>query len=188
MGDKKSMELLKEYNEEKFHIQHAITVSKLMEYFAEKKGEDPIYWGEVGLLHDIDFEKYPEEHCVKAVGILKENGYDDDFIRHIVSHGYGICSDVEPVEYMEKILFSVDELSGIIFAYALMRPSKSAKDMKLKSLKKKFKDKSFAAGCSRDVIRKGAEMLGIELDELLQMTLDAMSEKEDQINSEMSTI
>ncbi len=188
MDREKSMELLKKYNEEKFHIQHGITVSKIMEYFAEKNGEDPEYWGEVGLLHDIDFERYPEEHCVKAVDILKENGYDDDFIRHIVSHGYGICTDVEPVEYMEKVLFSVDELSGIIFAYSLMRPSKSAKDMKLKSLKKKFKDKSFAAGCSRDTIRKGAEILNIELDELLQMTLDAIAEKEDEINSEMNSI
>lgn len=184
MDNKKGFELLKEYNEEKFHIQHGITVSKIMEYFAEKNEEDPTYWGEVGLLHDVDFEKYPEKHCVKAVDILKENGYDDEFIRHIVSHGYGICSDVEPVEYMEKVLFSVDELSGIIFAYALMRPSKSTKDMKLKSLKKKFKDKSFAAGCSRDTIKKGAEMLGVELDELLQMTLDAMAEKEDDINKE----
>lgn len=185
MSREEALKLLKEYNKEKFHIQHAITVEKVMEYFAEIENEDPKYWGIVGLLHDIDFEMYPDEHCVKAIDILKENNYSEDFITSVISHGYGICSDVKPEKKMEKILYAVDELTGLIFAASLMRPSKSTKDMKLKSLKKKFKDKSFAAGCSRDTIRKGAEMLDMELDELLQTTLLAMQEKEDEIFSEI---
>ncbi|QQK07478.1 HDIG domain-containing metalloprotein [Miniphocaeibacter halophilus] len=185
MDRDKALELLKEYNKEKFHIQHAITVEKVMEYFAEIENEDPKYWGIVGLLHDIDFEMYPEEHCVKAIEILENNGYDEEFITSVISHGYGICSDVKPSKKMEKILYAVDELTGLIFAASLMRPSKSTKDMKLKSLKKKFKDKSFAAGCSRDTIRNGAEMLNMELDELLENTLVAMQEKEDEILSQI---
>ncbi len=180
----KAIELLKEYNTEDFHVLHGITVGKVMEHFAEQKNEDPVYWGTVGLLHDIDFGKYPEQHCVKAVDILKENGYDDEFINSVVSHGYGICSEVEPTKYMEKVLYSVDELTGIIGAASLMRPSKSYQDMNLKSVKKKFKDKSFAAGCSRDIIKNGAEMLEVEIDELLIKTLEALKAKEEEIKNE----
>lgn len=166
--------LLKTYNKEDFHIKHALTVEGTMRYFAEKLGYDPEYWGLVGLLHDIDFEMYPDEHCQKAPELLKEGGLDDEFIRSVCSHGYGICSEIEPTHQMEKVLFATDELTGLIGACALMRPSKSVQDMEVKSVKKKFKDKKFAAGCSRDVIRQGAEMLGWELDELFQETILAM--------------
>lgn len=169
-----AFDLLKKYNKEEFHIKHALTVEGTMRYFAEKLGHDPEYWGLVGLLHDIDFEMYPEEHCKKAPELLKEGGLEDDFIRSVCSHGYGLCSDVEPTHEMEKVLFATDELTGLIGACALMRPSKSVQDMEVKSVKKKFKDKKFAAGCSRDVIRQGAEMLGWELDELFQETILAM--------------
>ena len=135
-----------------------------------------------GLLHDVDFELYPEEHCIKAPELLKEIDASDELIHAVCSHGYGICSEVEPIHEMEKILFATDELTGLIWAAAKMRPSKSTKDMELSSLKKKFKDKKFAAGCSRDIIKRGAEQLGWELDELLQKTLEAMQEVEDKIN------
>ena len=176
--------LLKKYNKEEFHIRHAITVEQVMRYFARKNGYDEDFWGLVGLLHDVDFEKYPDEHCKKAPELLKEIGASDDMVRAICSHGYGICSDIEPVHDMEKILFATDELTGIIWAAAKMRPSLSTKDMELKSLKKKFKDKKFAAGCSRDVIEEGAVRLGWELDDLLNQTLDAMKEVEDTISEE----
>ena len=172
-----AFELLKKYNEEPFHIQHAETVEGTMRYFAEKLGygDDVDFWGMVGLLHDIDFEMWPEEHCVKAPELLKEAGIEDDMIRAIVCHGWGMTGvDVAPEHEMEKVLFACDELTGLIGAAALMRPSKSCQDMELKSLKKKFKDKHFAAGCDREVIKRGAEMLGWELDELLNETLEAM--------------
>ena len=176
-----ALELLKKYNKEEFHIHHGKTVEGTMRYFAEKLGygDEADFWATVGLLHDIDFEMWPEEHSKKAPELLKEAGVDDRMIHAVVSHGYGLCSDVEPEHEMEKVLFACDELTGLIGAAALMRPSKSCKDMELKSLKKKFKDKRFAAGCDRDVIIKGAEMLGWDLDQLLSETLEAMKTCED---------
>lgn len=185
--------LLKKYNKDPFHIQHALTVEAVMKYFAAKLGyeSEAEYWGVVGLLHDIDFELFPEQHCVKAPELLREAGVPDDMIHAIVSHGYGHTVanghtiDVEPTREMEKVLFAVDELTGLIWSASLMRPSKSAKDMELKSLKKKYKSKGFAAGCSRDVIEKGAAQLGWELDQLLESTLAAMAATEDIINAEI---
>ncbi|MBR3147178.1 MAG: hydrolase [Eubacterium sp.] len=177
-----ALELLKKYNKEEFHIHHGKTVGGVMRIMAEKLGygDEADFWELCGLLHDIDFELWPEEHCQKAPELLREAGCDERLIHAVCSHGYGQCSTVVPEHQMEKILFAVDELTGIIGAAALMRPSKSCKDMELKSLKKKFKDKKFAAGCSRDVIRQGADMLGWELDELLSETLDAMKQLPDQ--------
>ena len=167
-------ELVMRYNKEPFHLQHAETVSKVMGEIAKRYDPDNVeFWAAVGMLHDIDFELWPEQHCVKANELLHELDVDEDVIHAVVSHGYGICSDVEPVKYMEKMLFAVDELTGLIGAAALMRPT-GISDMEPKSVVKKFKDKKFAAGCSRDVIRKGAEMLGMELNELITLTLDAM--------------
>ena len=168
--------LLNEFNKEPFHLQHSETVEGVMRWFANELGygEEADFWATVGLLHDLDFEMYPEQHCKKCVEIMRERGLDERLIHAVASHGFGICSDVEPEHTMEKVLFATDESTGLIGAAALMRPSKSVKDMELKSLKKKFKDKKFAAGCSRDVIQKGAEMLGWELDELLEKTLEAM--------------
>ena len=185
--------LLKKYNKESFHIQHALTVEAVMKWYAKELGyeEDTEYWGIIGLLHDIDFELYPEEHCLKAPELLREAGVGEDVIHSVVSHGYGItvgCGatiDVEPQHEMEKVLFAADELTGLIWAAALMRPSKSTKDMDLKSLKKKYKSKGFAAGCSREVIQRGADQLGWELTRLLTMTLAAMAASEDTINAEM---
>lgn len=177
-----ALELLKKYNKEDFHIRHALTVEGVMRYFAKQYGHDEEFWGLVGLLHDVDFEVYPEEHCKKAPELLKEVEASDEFIHAVCSHGYGLCSDVEPTHEMEKILFATDELTGLIGAAAIMRPSKSVQDMELSSLKKKFKDKKFAAGCSRDVIKEGAERLGWELDKLLEETLLAMRVDEAQIN------
>ena len=167
-------EILMQYNKEAFHIQHAETVSKVMGEFAkEYDSENVDFWRTVGMLHDIDFELYPEQHCVKANEMLHEMGMDEELIHAVVSHGYGICADVEPVKYMEKVLFAIDELTGLIGAAALMRPT-GISDMEAKSVVKKFKDKKFAAGCSRDVIQRGADMLGIELRELIAITIDAM--------------
>ena len=185
--------LLKKYNKDPFHIQHALTVEAVMKWYANELGygEDAEYWGIVGLLHDIDFELYPEEHCLKAPEMLREAGVGEDVIHAVVSHGYGItvgCGktiDVEPEHEMEKVLFAADELTGLIWAAALMRPSKSTKDMELKSLKKKYKSKGFATGCSREVIERGAEQLGWELQKLLTMTLQAMADCEDEIKAEM---
>ena len=185
--------LLKKYNKDPFHIQHALTVEAVMKWYANELGygEDAEYWGIVGLLHDIDFELYPEEHCLKAPEMLREAGVGEDVIHSVVSHGYGItvgCGvtiDVAPEQEMEKVLFAADELTGLIWAAALMRPSKSTKDMELKSLKKKYKSKGFAAGCSREVIERGAQQLGWELEKLLTMTLQAMADCEDEIKSEM---
>ena len=177
--------LLKKYNQEPFHILHALTVEGVMRWYARELGygEDEDYWGITGLLHDIDFEQYPEQHCVKAPELLQAAGVGEDMIRSICSHGYGICSDVEPVHQMEKVLFAADELTGLIGAVARMRLSKSCKDMEVSSLKKKFKDKKFAAGCSRDVIRQGADKLGWELEELFAKTIEAMRSCEDAVNA-----
>ena len=185
--------LLKKYNKDPFHIQHALTVEAVMKWYANELGygEDAEYWGIVGLLHDIDFELYPEEHCLKAPEMLREAGVGEDVIHSVVSHGYGItvgCGvtiDVAPEQEMEKVLFAADELTGLIWAAALMRPSKSTKDMELKSLKKKYKSKGFAAGCSREVNEQGAQKLGWELEKLLTMTLQAMAASEDTINAEL---
>lgn len=172
-----AFELLKRYNKEDFHIYHGETVEGVMRYFAEKLGYDAEveFWGMVGLLHDIDFEMWPEEHCIKAPELLKEAGIEDNMIRAIVCHGWGMTGvDVAPEHEMEKVLFACDELTGLIGAAALMRPSKSVQDMEVKSVKKKFKDKKFAAGCSRDIIIQGAEMLGWELEKLFEETILAM--------------
>ena len=181
--------LLKKYNKEAFHIQHALTVEGVLRWYANDLGysEDEEYWGITGLLHDIDYELYPEEHCKKAPELLKEGGVAEDMIYSICSHAYGICSDVEPKHEMEKVLFAADELTGLIWSAALMRPSKSVEDMELKSLKKEFKDKRFAAGCSRDVIRQGAENLGWELDTLLEKTILAMRSCEAAISEAMAS-
>lgn len=181
-----ALELLKKYNKEDFHIHHGLTVEAVMRYFAEKLGygEDADFWALCGLLHDIDFEMWPDEHCVKAPELLREAGVEEDMIHAIVAHGYGECCDVAPEHEMEKVLFAVDELTGLIGAAALMRPSKSTKDMELKSLKKKYKDKKFAAGCSREIIQKGAEQLGWELEKLQAETLEAMQACEDAIAAE----
>lgn len=182
MDREKALEILKKYNKEEFHIRHALTVEGVMRYFANEMNEDLEYWGIVGLLHDVDFEMYPEEHCIKCVELLKENGVEDKMIHSICSHAYGMHTDIKPEHIMEKILFATDELTGLIWATTKMRPSKSTKDMEVSSLKKKFKDKKFAAGCSRDVIKQGAEMLGWELDILFEKTILAMREDEDKIN------
>ena len=182
-----ALALLKKYNRDPFHVQHAYTVEAVMKRFANELGygDDAEFWGIVGLLHDIDFEQFPDQHCVKAPELLREAGVDEEIIHAVVSHGYGITVDVEPTHEMEKVLFAVDELTGLIWAAALMRPSKSCKDMELKSLKKKYKSKGFAAGCSRDVIEDGAKRLGWELDALLERTLQAMAACEDLINEEI---
>lgn len=171
-----AFELLKKYNKEAFHIQHGLTVEGVMRWYAKELGygEEEDYWGITGLLHDIDFELYPEEHCQKAPELLREGGVGEDMIYSVCSHGYGICSDLEPKHEMEKVLFAADELTGLIWSAALMRPSKSVMDMEIKSLKKKFKDKRFAAGCSREVITDGAGRLGWELNELFEKTILAM--------------
>ena len=189
-------DLLKKYNKDPFHIQHALTVETVMKWYAEELGfgADAEYWGIVGLLHDIDFELYPAEHCLKAPELLRDGGVSEDIIHAVCSHGYGItveCGttiDVEPVHEMEKVLFAADELTGLIWAAALMRPSKSTKDMELKSLKKKYKSKGFAAGCSREVIERGAAQLNWELEKLLTMTLQAMAATEDEIKAEMEDL
>ena len=189
-----ALALLKKYNKDPFHMQHALTVEAVMRWYAKELGygDAEEYWGIVGLLHDIDFELYPEEHCLKAPELLREGGVGEDIIHAVVSHGYGItvgCGvtlDVAPEHEMEKVLFAADELTGLIGAAALMRPSKSTKDMELKSLKKKYKSKGFAAGCSREVIERGAGQLGWDLEKLLTMTLQAMSATEDTIQAEMA--
>jgi putative nucleotidyltransferase with HDIG domain len=185
MDREKALSLLLTYNKEKFHIQHALTVEAVMKWFAGKQGYDVNFWGIVGLLHDLDYEMYPEQHCIKAAEILRAENYGEDVVHAVCSHGYKITVDVEPVHEMEKILYAVDELTGLIGAAAKMRPSGSVSDMELKSLKKKFKDKSFAAGCSRDIIRKGAEMLEWDLDKLMTLTLEAMRSSEFGIAAEM---
>ena len=182
-----ALKLLEKYNKEPFHIQLGLTVEGVMRGYAKELGygEEEEYWGQVGLLHDIDFELYPEQHCIKAPDLLKEGGVGEDMIYSVCSHGYGICCDIKPEHEMEKVLFAADELTGLIWSAALMRPSKSVMDMEVKSLKKKFKDKKFAAGCSRDVIRQGAENLGWELDELFEKTILAMRSCEAEIQKAM---
>ena len=181
------LELLKKYNKEPFHILHGLTVEGTMRWFANELGygEDADFWAMAGLLHDIDFEMYPEQHCIKAPELLREAGAEEELIHAICSHGYGIACDVKPEHEMEKVLFAVDELTGLVGAAARMRPSRSVMDMEVSSLKKKFKDKKFAAGCSRDIIRTGAERLGWELDELFAKTIEAMRSCEDAVNAEM---
>ncbi len=166
--------MIEKYNKEEFHLQHAQTVSKVMAWLACRYDPEQVeYWAAVGMLHDIDFELWPEEHCLKAVDLLRQEQIDEDMIHAVVSHGWGLCSEVKPERYMEKMLFAVDELTGLIGAAALMRPT-GLEGMEVKSVMKKFKDKKFAAGCSRDVIRQGAELLEMELSELIQLTLEAM--------------
>ena len=186
----KAFELLKKYNKDPFHIRHAITVEAVMKWYAKDLGysDDAEYWGIVGLLHDIDFEQYPDQHCIKAPDLLQEAGVGEDIIHSVCSHGYGITVDIKPEHEMEKVLFASDELTGLIWAAALMRPSKSTKDMELKSLKKKYKSKGFAAGCNRDIIEQGAEMLGWDLSVLLEKTLKAIQESEDSVNAQMEQI
>ena len=183
-------DLLTQYNKEPFHLRHAITVEHVMGWFARELGygEEAEHWSVVGLLHDLDFEQWPEEHCVKCRELMRQAGVEEDFIRSVASHGWGICSEIKPEHEMEKVLFACDELTGLIGAAALMRPSKSAKDMELKSLKKKFKDKKFAAGCSREIIADGAQLLGWELDKLLEMTLRAMQDREDTIEGAVAAL
>ena len=185
-----ALSLLKKYNQEPFHLQHAFTVEAVMRWYANELGYagEAGFWALVGLLHDVDFERWPDEHCKKAPELLAEINADEAFVHAVCSHGYGLCSDVEPQHEMEKVLFAADELTGLVGAAALMRPSKSTQDMELSSLKKKFKDKKFAAGCSRDVIRQGAERLGWELDKLLDMTLQAMRAGEADIAAQMTEL
>ena len=182
-----ALKLLMTYNKDTFHIRHALTVESIMRYFANKLGyyQEEDYWGIVGLLHDLDYEMWPDEHCIKVVELLKDVNVDNDMVDAICSHGYGYRVDIEPKHEMEKILYACDELTGLIGACALMRPSKSCKDMELKSLKKKFKDIKFAAGCSRDIINKGADMLGWDIDRLLEETLLAMKDEEEIIENQL---
>ena len=185
-----AFKLLKEYNKDSFHIKHALTVEGVMKYFAEKLGygEQKEFWGIVGLLHDLDFEKYPEEHCIKEQEIMKEKGIDEKIIHATASHGYNLTVDIKPEHEMEKILYATDELTGLIGAVAIMRPSKSVQDLELKSVKKKYKNEKFAAGCSRKVIEDGAEMLGWELDKLIEETILAMRVDEEKINNFMRNV
>ena len=186
MDRTEAIQLLQKYNKEPFHIMHGLTVEGVMRWYANELGygDQADYWGLVGLLHDVDFEMYPEQHCKKAPELLKEIHASDDFIHSVVCHGYGICVDIAPDQEMEKVLFAADELTGIIWAAAKMRPSKSTKDMEVKSLKKKFKDKKFAAGCSRDIIKQGADMLGWDLNDLFDKTILAMRSCEDGVRKE----
>ena len=183
-------DLLTQYNKEPFHLRHAITVEHVMGWYARELGygEEAEHWSIVGLLHDLDFEQWPEEHCVKCRELMRQAGVEEDFIRSVASHGWGICSEIKPEHEMEKVLFACDELTGLIGAAALMRPSRSTRDMELKSLKKKFKDKKFAAGCSREIITDGAQLLGWELDKLLELTLRAMQDEEDAIEGVVAAL
>jgi len=183
-----ALALLQKYNKEPFHILHALTVEGVMGWFAREMGEDEAFWRMCGLLHDVDFECYPEQHCKKAPELLAEVNASPELVHAVCSHGYGLCSDVEPTHIMEKILFTVDELTGLIGAAARMRPSKSVSDMEVSSLKKKFKDKKFAAGCSRDVIRVGAERLGWPLEEVMEKTILAMRSCEASVAEEQARL
>ena len=185
-----ALALLRKYNTEPFHLQHALTVEAVLGWYAQDLGygEEADFWSAAGLLHDVDFEKWPEEHCQKARSLLAEIGASEEMVHAVCSHGYGLCSDVEPVHEMEKVLFAADELTGLIGAAARMRPSKSCSDMEVSSLKKKFKDKKFAAGCSRDVIKDGAVRLGWELEILMDKTLQAMRESEARVAEELASL
>ena len=190
MTRQQAWDLLTQYNKEPFHLRHAITVEHVMGWFARELGygDEAEHWSVVGLLHDLDFEQWPEEHCVKCRELMRQAGVDEDTIRSVACHGWGICSELKPEHEMEKVLFACDELTGLIGAAALMRPSRSTKDMELKSLKKKFKDKKFAAGCSREIIADGAQLLGWELDKLLELTLRAMQDEEDAIEGAVAAL
>ena len=190
MNREHAVETLKKYNKVAFHIRHAYTVEGVMRWYANELGygDEADFWATVGLLHDVDFENWPEEHCIKAPELLSEARFDEKFIHAVCSHAYGMTSDVEPEHLMETVLFAADELTGLIWAAAKMRPSKSCMDMDVSSLKKKFKDKKFAAGCSRDVIKLGAERLGWELSDLLEKTLEAMKSCEESVEAEMDGI
>lgn len=183
-----ALELLQKYNQESFHIFHGLTVEGVMRWYAQQMGENPDFWGLVGLLHDVDFEKYPERHCLEAPRLLAELNAEPELVHAVCSHGYGICCDIEPVLPMEKVLFAADELTGLIGAAARMRPSKSVCDMEVSSLKKKYKDKKFAAGCSRDVIGRGAEALGWTLEELMEKTILAMRSCEASVQAEWESL
>jgi predicted hydrolase (HD superfamily) len=185
-----ALELLREYNKEPFHLQHGFTVEGVMRWYANELGygKEADFWAITGLLHDIDFELYPQQHCQKAPELLRKGGVSEEMVRAVCSHGYGICSDTRPEHEMEKVLFAVDELTGLIGAAALMRPSKSVMDMEASSIKKKFKDKKFAAGCSRDIIRQGAENLGWELNDLFEKTILAMRSCEEAVRKEMEAL
>jgi len=188
ISPEEALAIVEKYNKEPFHIRHAITVSEVLSSLAKKLGyeDEAAYWATCGMLHDVDFELYPETHLENTPKILKEEGVSEDVIHAVMSHGYGHCSDVQPEHEMEKVLFAIDELTGLVWAAAKMRPSKSCTDMGLSSLKKKYKDKKFAAGCSREVISNGAEMLGWDLDKLLQYTLDAMKDTEASIEEQVA--
>lgn len=190
MERNEAWDLLTEYNSDKFHIRHALTVEGVMKYFAEKLGygDEKDFWGIVGLLHDLDFEKYPDEHCIKSQEIMRQRGIDEKIIHATASHAYGLRVDVKPEHQMEKILYATDELTGLIGAVAIMRPSKSTKDLELKSVKKKFKNEKFAAGCSRKVIENGANMLDWDLDKLIEETILAMRVDEENINEFMEKL
>ena len=176
LNRQQALDLLKTYNKEPFHLRHALTVEAVMRWFAQELGygEQADFWATVGLLHDLDFEQYPDQHCIKSQEIMRARGVDEAIIHATASHGYGITVDIQPEHQMEKVLFATDELTGLIGAAAIMRPSKSVSDLEVKSVKKKFKDKKFAAGCSREVILQGAEMLGWDLDHLIDQTIQAM--------------
>ena len=190
LNHEEALALLRQYNSEPFHIQHGLTVEGVMRWYANQLGYagDAGFWATVGLLHDIDFEQWPDEHCIKAPELLRAAGCGDDLIHAVCSHGWGLTVDIKPEHEMEKMLYAADELTGLIGACALMRPSKSVQDMELKSVKKKFKTASFAAGCSRDVIKSGAELLGWELDELIQKTILAMRSCEESVAAEMAAL
>lgn len=176
-----ALELLKKYNKSDSLIKHALAVEGVMRYIAKKRGEDEDKWGMIGLIHDLDYEQYPDQHCTKTDEILRENGWPEEYIRAAVSHGWGICSDIEPQTQLEKVLFAIDELTGLVVTTALVRPSKSLVDLKAKSVKKKWKDKRFAAGVDRSIIEKGVEMLDIELSELITDTIMGMREVAEEI-------
>lgn len=185
-----ALKLLQKYNKEPFHIYHGLTVEGVMKWFADELGysDDKEFWGIVGLLHDIDFEEYPQEHCIKAPELLQAAGVSDEIIHGVCSHGYNLTVDVEPVHQMEKVLYATDELTGLIGAAVKMRPSQSTSDFEVKSLKKKFKDKKFAAGCSRDVIKFGAELLDWDLDKLFEQTILAMRSCETDVKNELENL
>lgn len=188
--EKDALQLLKKYNTDRFHLRHALTVKHVMDALARELGyeEEADFWGLVGLLHDVDYEMYPDEHCKKAPELLAEIDAPDALTHAVVSHGWGICADVEPEHTMEKVLYAADELTGLIYAYSLMRPSASVRDMKLKSLKKKYKDKKFAAGVDRSIIERGAAMLDWDLDTLLTRTMEAMAQREEAVEKELAAL
>lgn len=181
LSREEAWELLNEYTKTPALLNHARIVEAVMEHFAKLSGENEEIWGVAGLLHDLDYEKFPEEHCHKAAEIMREHGISEFYIHAVCSHGFGICSEVEPESKLEKVLFTVDELTGLIYALCLMRPSKSVLDLEVKSVKKKFKDKSFAAGVNRETIKQGCEMLGMELDDVIRETIEGMKEKAQEI-------